>query len=100
MNLSLDYDYTYTCDPELWDMFIVNAKARGHKVYCVSLRTPEQGKRVREQLEGKVDGILFTSGKNKEVFCFHAGVSIDVWIDDLPLFILEDARKELENGED
>jgi len=34
----LDFDDTFTADPELWAMFIREAQAKGHRVYCVTAR--------------------------------------------------------------
>ena len=92
MNLSLDYDNTYTRDPEFWDMFIMNAVQRGHKVYCVTMRTPAEGEEVRRDLSQKVEAIHFTSRRNKHDFMFDQKISIDVWIDDMPFFIYYNAK--------
>lgn len=91
MNLSLDYDNTYTRDPVFWDAFIDMAKRHGHRVYCVTMRSPAEGEEVRRYLSHQVEQILFTSRQNKHDFCFMNRVSIDVWIDDMPYFILNNA---------
>lgn len=83
MNLGLDYDGTYSADPEFWDSFVALAKAYGHKVYCVTAR--------RETLENvqecDVPGVLtyFTSLAPKDWYMREKrGIVIDVWIDDDP----------------
>jgi hypothetical protein len=91
MNISLDYDNTYTRDPKAWDHFLTFFREKGHKVYCVTMRTPEEGMQVFHDLTGKVDGIAFTSRQAKKDYMFAHGISIDVWIDDMPLFCIEDA---------
>jgi len=91
MNLSLDYDNTYTRDPVFWDTFIESCNAHGHIVYCVTMRTPAEGVSVIEDLQSKVKEIIFTSRKNKHDVCFAKGISIDVWIDDIPFFVNHDA---------
>ncbi len=91
MNLSLDYDNTYTRDPVFWDAFISMAKLHGHRVYCVTMRTPAEGEEVRRYLSHQVEQIIFTSRQNKHDVCFAYRVSIDVWIDDMPYFILNNA---------
>ena len=88
MNLSIDFDDTYTRDPEMWDLFIELAKHRGHTVYCITAREPNKinkeevyntiGKRIGE------DNCLFTDMMAKAKFAANQGVHIDVWIDDLP----------------
>lgn len=92
MNLSLDYDNTYTRDPIFWDAFIGLAKRSGHRVYCVTMRTPAEGEDVIRYLSDKVEEIIFTSRRNKHDVCFERNVCIDVWIDDMPFFIMNDAR--------
>jgi hypothetical protein len=51
------------------------------------MRTPDEGRDVREALQNKVDGIFFTSRKAKQPFMFERGISIDVWLDDIPYFV-------------
>lgn len=92
MNLSLDYDNTYTLDPEMWNAIIDVIKLRGHKVYVVTLRTPSEGDDVRRQLADKVEAIIFTARSAKMDCVQMLGISIDVWIDDMPWFILHDAK--------
>jgi hypothetical protein len=91
MNISLDYDNTYTRDPKAWDHFLTFFREKGHKVYCVTMRSPEEGIQVMHDLTGKVDNIYFTNRQAKKDFMFAVGISIDVWIDDMPLFCIEDA---------
>lgn len=91
MNVGLDYDNTYTRDPECWNDVINVFQARGHNVYVVTMRTPEEGRPVREALQNRVEGIFFTSRKAKKPFMFERRISIDVWVDDTPYFIENDA---------
>jgi hypothetical protein len=91
MNLSLDFDNTYTRDPAFWDAFISLAKRSGHRVYCVTMRSSAEGEEVRRYLAHQVESILFTNRRNKQEFCFEHRISIDVWIDDMPYFILNNA---------
>ena len=91
MNLALDYDNTYTRDKFLWNGFIKLAKNFKHNVYCVTMRSPAEGDEVRNDLGAMVDQIIFTSRKAKKEACYKLGIHIDVWIDDMPLFIIKDA---------
>jgi hypothetical protein len=93
MNISLDFDGTYTKDPELWDTFIKDARSKGHKVYVVTMRYghgPEACE-VKSGLSTKVDDIYFTSRTAKKPYMRALDIWIDIWIDDQPEFILEDA---------
>lgn len=91
MNISLDYDNTYTRDPKAWDQFIELFKSRGHMVYCVTMRSAAEATQVFHDLTGKVENIFCTNREAKKDFMFRIGIPIDVWVDDMPLFCIEDA---------
>lgn len=91
MNISLDYDNTYTRDPETWIKVINTFQAAGHNVYVVTMRSKEEGKPVTEALAGRADGVFFTNRKAKAKFMYDRGISIDVWLDDMPFFVNNDA---------
>jgi hypothetical protein len=100
MNISLDFDDTYTRDPALWEAFVVSAMHRGHIVYVVTLRTPEQGDDVMNTI-GKVVGagkVYFTSMQSKKNFMWKNGIRIDVWIDDMPDCIVRGIDTEVNDG--
>lgn len=88
LNIGLDYDDTYTRDIELWNAFIAYARKRGHKVYLVTWRFPEECAIVHRDLAGKVDGIYPTSRLAKEKYMYSKGIRIDIWIDDNPSAVL------------
>jgi hypothetical protein len=81
MHLALDYDDTYTLDPEFWDDFIALARRKGHRVYCVTCRveTPE----TAEIIDIPVP-VYYTSMGAKKAHMEARGIHIDVWIDDYP----------------
>lgn len=83
MVIALDYDNTYTEDPELWDTWIEHAKSRGHVVVCVTYR------RAHDTVEHPMRGIevFYTGGIDKAPFMRDSGLSVDVWIDDWPELI-------------
>lgn len=87
---SLDYDGTYTADPELWLDFIKLAHERGHKVVCVTMR------HLHETEDGSFDPRLkglvtvFPTGREaKKPHMRKKGQQIDIWIDDVPEWIFE-----------
>ena len=89
MNISIDFDNTYTLEPQLWNAFIHTAHARGHTVYCVTYRYTNEAAEVLDSI-GKVigkDKCIFTNHNNKREFCNNLGVHIDVWVDDMPQLI-------------
>lgn len=91
MILALDYDDTYTRDPQMWNDIIGIMQHNGHTVYCVTMRAPAEGRAVREALESRVDGIFFTERRAKRDFMSARGINVDVWIDDSPAWVLMDA---------
>jgi hypothetical protein len=97
MNISLDFDDTYTRDPYMWDKFIELAHSVGHKVYCVTARCDEYHPERDEVYEtiGKLIGkerCIFTCGRAKRPETYKHKISIDVWIDDMPDAITENNR--------
>lgn len=101
MNISLDFDDTYTRDPDFWNMFVMNAIQRNHKVYVVTARTPEQGDVVLNTV-GKVVGhnsCYFTSMQGKRKYMWANKIRIDVWIDDMPDMIVSGIDDTVNDGE-
>lgn len=88
MNIGLDYDDTYTCDPSAWNDFIRMMRRGGHKVYIVTWRTESESTQLYLNLGNFVDGIYPTSRKAKQSFMFEQGICINVWVDDNPSAIL------------
>lgn len=89
MLIALDFDGTFTEDPDLWVSFVRFAKRRGHRVICATMRYESEGKEVAEALAGEVDQIVFTGRKAKRPYLQSVGLEPDVWIDDEPRWILE-----------
>lgn len=91
MLIALDYDGTYTADPDLWLAFIASARARGHAVWIVTMRDEFELADVNRQLLGKVDRIVATARAAKLPFLAARGITPQIWIDDMPHFIVGDA---------
>lgn len=95
MIIALDYDGTYTADPALWDAFIRSARARSHQVHLVTMRAESEPVRLGEP----VDRIHYTDRKAKRPYMQARGLSVQIWIDDMPDFILGSAApRELEEN--
>ncbi len=92
MLIALDYDDTYTADPDMWDQFIENARMRGHSIVVATMRYSKiEGDDVRAALAEKVDLIVFTERKAKKQFLRNNQIIPDIWIDDNPDWLYEDA---------
>lgn len=87
MLIALDYDGTYTVDPALWDGFITAARMRGHEVHLVTMRAESEPVR----LGAHVDRVHYTDRKAKRQYMQARRLSVQVWIDDMPDFIVGDA---------
>jgi hypothetical protein len=92
LTIALDYDGTYTADPDLWLAFILNAQSRGHEVILVTMRTFEE----LENIDPRLDGVIFrrvpTARAAKMKFCESFDIRPDIWIDDQPHFLFTDAK--------
>ncbi len=88
VNFAIDFDNTFTRDPELFKMFIRICEQRGHKCYIVTMRAG------RGDAKAQVEAALAEAGVDVPiVYCHHTfkrkiisqqGLNIDIWIDDLP----------------
>lgn len=94
MIIALDYDQTYTRDPDLWNKFIELAKLAGHKIICITMRFPH------EKIEcGWTDynndetgvKVYYTNRKAKLIWAKANNVRVDIWIDDKPGWLFDDA---------
>lgn len=101
MKIALDYDGTYTEDPELWDNFIMAAHKLGHDVHVVTMRFPEE--RIwhpipQPQALVKIEKwatIHYTSRQAKRRYMQNMGHEFQVWIDDIPEFIIHSTQEAL-----
>lgn len=86
MILSLDFDDTWTADPELWQMFCRQAKRRGHTVILVTNREPfpHYVREVHGAAAPWVDHIIFAGRRPKRDAAAEQGYDVDVWLDDYP----------------
>lgn len=84
MIIGLDYDDTFTADPDLWRQFVSAAQARGHLVVCVTARRAPPDFSREPRLPGSVP-IVCTGGQPyKKHAAAKAGYHVNVWIDDMP----------------
>lgn len=89
--ICLDYDKTYTVDPELWQAFIALVKERGHEVICATMRHDHESGDMAEEIGAHVSQIIFTKRAAKGPYLAKLGIKPDIWIDDNPAWILEDS---------
>lgn len=87
MLIALDYDGTYTADPGLWNHFVDVARSRSHEVHLVTMRAENEPVR----LGCHVDRVHYTNRKAKRQYMQARGLDVQIWIDDMPDFILGSA---------
>lgn len=90
MIIALDYDKTYTRDPKLWDKFIDSAHNSGHKVICITMRKPNLAEEI-DRTNFVVDQLYYTSRKAKLIWAKANNIEVDIWIDDKPGWLFDDA---------
>jgi FMN phosphatase YigB (HAD superfamily) len=85
VTISIDYDDTYSADPNLWWGFILAAKNRGHRVIVVTNRDRTQQREVLTALaDVPVDDVIFAGPSPKRRAAVASGWYPDIWIDDRP----------------
>lgn len=83
MLISLDYDDTFSADPDFWRKFIESAKAHGHAVICITSRFESfENRRELESATGLK--VIFCEHNYKRETAEKLGHRVDVWIDDCP----------------
>lgn len=90
MKIAVDYDGTYSEDPDLWYGFMCDARVAGHEVFVVTFRDDRFD--VNDDLlfleEDDFD-VYYTRGVAKRWWCNQFGPGkVCVWIDDKPEAIL------------
>lgn len=87
MLIALDYDKTFTADRYFWNKFCVLARNSLHDVVCFTMRYPNE---IIVDMPTFVK-IYYTSRKAKKVWAEQNGILVDIWIDDNPAWLFEDA---------
>jgi len=90
LTISIDFDRTFSADPELWGQFAREAVSQGNVVVMITRRedTPEDRAKIEETLGEYFDAfskiVLAGGSRQKEEAASEAGISVDIWIDDSP----------------
>lgn len=109
MKIAIDYDKTWTADPDVFFEIAYQFASVGHEVYIVTARSPtkdtigidnEYGAVIVEQAlkAGWVKKVIYADGVAKKWALHHFhDLDIDIWIDDKPQGILTNstATKEI-----
>ena len=85
LNIAIDWDETFTADPDTWRAVVSTLQAAGHTVYVVTARSPATTWECEQGLPGCQ--VVACSWELKREVCRKRGIKIDIWIDDSPEFI-------------
>lgn len=95
LQISIDFDQTFTAAPGLWRSFIQDATAEGSRVCCITRRpdTEENRSALRDAFGDVFDAlsavVLCGPDAQKRAAAQAAGIAVDIWIDDTPETIPE-----------
>jgi len=93
MNIGIDYDETFTSNPEMFREIIRIFSEYGHNCYIVTARSEERCEKIEEEAGIQV---ISTGQKAKAKACFNECIDIDIWIDDFPFSVCFDMEKKYE----
>lgn len=94
MKIALDYDMTYSADPDVFDDLIDVFQAAGHEVFLLTYRDKDHDwTPLMTHLEKDMGVPVYcTGGIAKRWYSEHFGPGhIDIWIDDKPEAILQNS---------
>jgi hypothetical protein len=88
MIIAIDYDNTFTLDPDLFRDMAQRFQRRGHRVIVITGRSDEDpwGTEVRTMVRDLCP-IVFAGLSWKREAAIAEGYIVDVWIDDMPEYI-------------
>jgi hypothetical protein len=92
MRIALDFDGTFDQDVEGWTLFTDMMHKRGHTIVGVTMRYPHETVGEMQAFHAACDKVYYTSRKAKQPFLAERGILINVWIDDNPHWVNNDAR--------
>jgi hypothetical protein len=88
--IALDYDDTYTKDPDFWVAFIDMSKQRGHTVIGATMRCESESADMDPRYTQGIQ-VEYTCGRAKLATLAKRGIYPNIWIDDRPDWIVGDS---------
>lgn len=92
MIIALDWDGTITQDIMAWTEFVINMTKRSHEVIIVTMRYPSEQENIKETTIGILCKVYYTSRRAKAEFLSTLDIFPDVWIDDNPNAVYQNAK--------
>lgn len=94
MLIAIDYDKTWTADPELFESFVRDLKKAGHQCICITSRDEDTPDNKLANSIGKYMKIVYAAGQSKRRAAEKARYTVNIWIDDTPESITRQAGNE------
>jgi hypothetical protein len=88
MIIALDYDDTYTKDPNFWLYFIFSSKLHNHETVIVTARLDKDMEEIYKEFASREIKIYNTNLSSKQDYLASLGIKVDVWVDDNPEAII------------
>ena len=76
LTIAIDFDHTWSADPDLFGAFANAAIQRGHTVLIATFRAESH------QVPPMPIPVHYTAGKAKKAFLAAKGINVDIAIDD------------------
>ena len=89
MIIALDYDNTFTRDPEAWYSAAASLKTFGHTIIGVTMRFERESTDIDPYYFKVCEKVYYTGRHSKRKWCADRNIFPDVWIDDSPEFIVD-----------
>lgn len=89
--IAFDYDETISDNEPLWLQVMLALEKGGYHVIVCTWRTPTTYPEDLKFLVDKGFKVYYTSGQAKQVYMAKQKIRVDIWIDDNPWAILNDA---------
>lgn len=86
LTIAIDFDNTWTSDPDAWTVFYHIMRSRGHRIIMATGRHHYTDDMDRFPLPDGMP-IVYCGRAYKEDATRSAGYHVHIWIDDLPCFI-------------
>lgn len=95
LNIALDYDNTYSADPNFWIQFIQTSMDYGHNVFIVTYRDDRYDRNSDLEFLNAIIPVYYTRGCAKKwwmnQFAPEEHSKVHIWIEDRPESVFENS---------
>lgn len=95
MNIALDYDGTFTLDPDVWAELIDTLHRNSSNVVVVTSRNMKDPVEYAYWFAQNEIPIIYCDYEAKKDVCERLGVKIDIWVDNDPYYIVNSFNEDV-----